>query len=59
MRKIVIYLNDKEEEQLKRLSSLTARDPVRQAYVILVNGLNKAEKNAEEGNDGRKILALQ
>ncbi len=41
MGKIVIYLNDQEQETLEKVSSLAARDPIRQAYVILINGLDE------------------
>lgn len=39
MLKVVIYLNDKEQEKLEKVSKLMARDPQMQAYVILMNGL--------------------
>ncbi len=55
MGKIVIFLNDQEQETLERISSLFARDPVRQAYVILKNALDKysnslTENRNEDGN---------
>jgi len=40
MMKLVIFLNDKEQEKLEEVSRLMARDPRKQAYVILMNGLD-------------------
>lgn len=40
MIKIVLYLNDEEQKKLEIVSGLMARDSRKQAYVILMNGLN-------------------
>ncbi len=44
MQKIVIFLNDHEQMQLEKVAKLMARDPQRQAYVILTQKLAEMEK---------------
>lgn len=44
MMKLVIILNDQEEERLEKVSRLMARDPRKQAYIILMNGLELVDE---------------
>jgi hypothetical protein len=50
MLKLVIYLDDSVQARLEKLSRLMARDPNKQAYIILDNELKRLA-NIEEENE--------
>jgi hypothetical protein len=48
MPKIVIHLNDEELTLLRKVAAKTIRDPIAQAYVILINELKRQDELIKE-----------